>query len=230
MSEEKNLFLNRIDGRTNLTKLKEITDYFARPTNTRRYCRRINGKGYDFVPNKKKWFDIVDYEDKTFYALADDKGFEDIADRIFEERGYTESLQKIKNETGCNISKEEFLILAGYIFVDEGELFVRRDQAREKTIRYSYSALSNATKVSCFKSIEFITQLKENWEYMQQKPMKYGIIKIIDENYEFTEVNGKNELSKEELLALVEQVKSEIERIESIKDSKEAQENHGDER
>lgn len=230
MSDGRNEFLSSIDCRTNLTNLKKITDYFANPTNKRRYCRRINGKGYDFVPNKKTWFDLVDYEDKTFFALDDDNGFEDIADRIFEERGYAESLQKINDETGYNISKEEFLLLAGYIFVDEGEQFVRRDQTRKKTIRYSYLALSNATKVSCFKSIEFITQLKENWEYMQQKPMKYGIIKIIDENYEFTEVNGKNELSKEELLALVEKVKSEIERIETVNDNKEVQKNHCDQR
>ena len=65
---------------------------------------------------------------------------------------------------------------------------------------------------------------------MQQKPMKYGIVKIIDENYEFIESNGKNEMSKEELLTLVEKVKSEIERIETINDSKEGQKNQGDER
>ena len=230
MSDGRNEFLNSIDCRTNLTNLKEITDYFANPTNKRRYCRRINGKGYDFVPNKKTWFDLVDYEDKTFFALDDDNGFEDIADRIFEERGYAESLQKINDETGYNISKEEFLLLAGYIFVDEGEQFVRRDQARKKTITYSNSALANATKVSYSKSVEFLTNLKEKWKTEQQNPLKNGKIEIIEKSHKFTESDGKTVLSKEALVALVEKVKSEIERIETVNDNKEVHENHGDQR
>lgn len=230
MSEERNTFLKSIDRMTNLTELKEKMDYFANPTNNRRYCRRINWKGYDFVPNKKTWFDIVDYEDKIFYALADDKGFADIADRIFEERGYTESLQKIKNETGYNISKQEFLILAGYIFVDEGELFVRRDQARKKTISYSNSALANAAKVSYSESVEFITCLQEKWKSEQQNPSKYGTIEIIVKGHKFTGTDGENELNKEELLTLVKKVKSEIERIEAINKSKKVQGNQEEQR
>ena len=129
------------------------------------------------------------------------------------QKGYDESLQRINEKTGYNISKEEFLLLAGYIFVNEGKSFLRRGEHRTKIISYYTPALVHGAIVDYYNSIDYIKRLEEEWSDGKIQ-METGYNTIIENPHIYTKADGKTELSSDELFELVKMIKNEIERVE----------------
>ena len=160
-----------------------------------RYCERPIKGIYQIVKNAEGKTDFVFPE--SIYAVNGENEFEGIVERIFTKRKRykslpknlnDETLAKINKETGHNFTRFEFLLLAGYVFVDT-------NSDETKSITY------------CKPAVDFIAP-----EYIWMSVMTDNSnIK----KYKFTDSDGK-ELDKEEIEKLVGIVMNQIDNEKTV--------------